>query len=168
MKVKAAVLNDKHDSVRVVVKWVAILFLPLYAIATSIGYYNDISYSSSLKVLSLFPLSLFFILSLIREIKKKNTTPFEKLVFGFLAVITPKALFYYFFHGLLESFPLDILLVVLLSVIHPLPLVIFYTTIILTINMIHMMTGSGEILLLQEMFEIHFYYCFAFHCGRIY
>ena len=152
MTIQKASFNKGSGKVSSPVKWAIVFILLFYGLIASLGYYDDRSHRTILKIFSLFPLLLLFIFTLLREIKKKSRLPFEKLVFGLSAIILSKALFFYFAQGMVESFPLDILLIILLSVIHPLPLAILYAALIIIINFSHTV-GNPYLSLMQDLFR---------------
>ncbi len=152
MKFQETTFNKGTGKVSSSVKWTAVIILLFYGLITSVGYYDERSPRTILNFFSLFPLIVLFLFTLLREIKKKRRSPFEKLVFGLSAIILSKALFFYFAQGTVESFPLDILLIIILAVIHPLPLAILYAALIIIINFSHTM-GSLHLSLTQDLFR---------------
>jgi len=137
-------------------KFAALLFVLFCLFIISLGFFDRSSYGEAVKLSVLAPLTIFFILFFLRETKKKNLNISDRLLFGLLAITASKAIFLYLSRGDLLHFPLDIFVLILLSVIHPFSEVIIYAVVITALNITHSYLGGDRIPIASGIYDTVF------------
>lgn len=121
----------------------------IYGVAASVGFFDLPSVNPTLKLSSLLFLSLFSTFYGTGYFRMKRLSDIDKLVSGLLSVVLVKVIFLYLTGRGLDSFPLDILLLVVLATRHPLPNAIAYTFVAAILNTARSY-GAGEVLSLHD------------------
>lgn len=123
----------------------ALVFVGIYAIVASLGLFDIASVDPTVKLFAFLPLSIFAAIYWIGYIRRKAPSIIDRLAFGLFAVILLKVTFLYLAGRGLDSFPMDVFLLVALATIHPLPLSITYTASVVLLNLARSYTGGEEL-----------------------
>ena len=118
-------------------KIVPFFIIMFYASLISSGFFEGDTYGNNLKISIILPLALLFVFYLYRDLNEKKEVLSEKISFGLIAILLPKALFLFLAGDGVESFPVDIFILLILVLIHPLPAVAVYTLAMLLLNAAH-------------------------------
>lgn len=119
----------------------------IYAAIISFGFFEGDSYGSNLKLFIISPLAALFAFYLYRDLNEKDGVLRERLSFGLISILFSKALFYLLAGSGVESFPFDILILIVLALIHPLRAAVVYTAATLLLYGLHAMflVNSSEV-----------------------
>ena len=109
----------------------------IYAAIISFGFFESDRYGNVLKFVILLPLTVLFLFYLQRDVKEKKGSLKSRITFGLVAILFSKSLFLFLAGAQVESFPVDIFILLVLALIHPFLAAVAYTATILLINGLH-------------------------------
>lgn len=110
----------------------------IYTAIISLGFFEGDSYGNMLKISIVLPLFLLFVFCLHRDLSEKKESLREKVTFGLIAILLLKAIFLFLVGAGVEPFPVDILIIILLALIHPFRAAVVYTVAMLTLYALHL------------------------------
>lgn len=109
----------------------------IYAAIISFGFFEGATYGNLLKLFAILPLFALFIFCLHRDLNEKKISLRERITFGLIAILFSKALFLFLAGTGVDSFPVDIFILIVLALIHPLRAAIVYTVAMLLLYALH-------------------------------
>lgn len=128
--------------------------LLIYSVIASIGIFDRISINPILKLVAILPLASFAVMYGNWYLREDRPSGFDRLVFGLLSLVLVKAVFLYLTGSRLDSFPLDILMLVVLATIHPLTNAIVYTIAAVLLNLAHKYFAGEPLPSLDNLYRI--------------
>lgn len=133
---------------------VGLVLVLIYGIAASVGFFDNPSGSTILHLASLPTFCLFAAFYGTGYSRMKSPSALDKIVFGLLSIILVKVAFLYITARGLDSFPLDILLLVVLAAIHPLFHAIVYLLAVVAFNLAHSLYGGEELSQIDTIYRV--------------
>lgn len=148
-------------------KKAALPILLIYSVIISLGFFDKPSVRPVLKLIAILPLAAFAVLYGYRYLQKQKPAGSERLIFGISSLILLKALFLSLTGAGLDPFPFDILLLVVLTTIHPLSNAIAYTTTTVILNFAHLYFAGEPLASLDNLYRAIGLFSTVFIVGRL-